>query len=177
MSRKKKIKKEYSWRLGVGHKVKPEIAAKEIERIAEKYGVASPEAVVQEASRRNNPLHDDFDWDDSVGGPKWRLHQARQLCGALIVTIIEEKRPVRETRAFVSVTQNVSEDEETGEVEKQRGYLDVETVLSDDDYRAQVLKEAKNYFVRGRQKYEEIKELGKVFTAIDQFQLKFDEEA
>lgn len=51
----------------------------ELDRIRSEYGRLTPNNVVRAATPKTAPLHDRFDWDDKVAGPKWRRHQAQDL--------------------------------------------------------------------------------------------------
>jgi hypothetical protein len=55
-------------------------------------GKLSPEQVVTEASKAGSPLHDCFEWDDSVAGHKYRLSQARDLIRSVQVVITVHER-------------------------------------------------------------------------------------
>jgi hypothetical protein len=68
-----------------------EIAAEELESIRVSTGQLIPENIVSAASSKENPLHVAFEWDDSVAGHKFRLHQASQLTRS--ITIIREEHP------------------------------------------------------------------------------------
>jgi hypothetical protein len=52
-----------------------------------KEGKLTAETVVEKASNPRHPLHDEFEWDDTVAGAKWRLEQARELIRYVHVTI------------------------------------------------------------------------------------------
>lgn len=58
----------------------------EIARLA-KNGRVTPEQVVAAARDPANPLHEEFEWDDSVAAHQWRLDQARAIIRSVRVTI------------------------------------------------------------------------------------------
>lgn len=66
-------------------------------------GGLSPAAVIQEATPLESPLHDHFEWDDAVAGPKFRLVQAAALIRSVKITYrhTDDGEPVQ-CRAFVS---------------------------------------------------------------------------
>lgn len=51
----------------------------ELLRIREERGKLTPAIVLAEATNPGHPLHDKFEWDDSVAAEKYRLAQAAQL--------------------------------------------------------------------------------------------------
>jgi hypothetical protein len=73
--------------------------------IREKYGQLRPHLVVQEAEDPDHPLHNRFEWDDAVAGPKYRIVQARRLIRVCRIPIDEgdEFREPQHIRAFISV--------------------------------------------------------------------------
>lgn len=46
-------------------------------------GSIAPEDLVSVAQDPGHPLHSDFEWDDAVAGPKYRLGQARSIIRAV----------------------------------------------------------------------------------------------
>jgi len=126
-------------------------------RIEGRDGSIQTEAVVEEASGKNSPLHDYFDWDDKSAARKHRLQQARVMIGAIVVEYVavsEERPPLR---AFYSV-----ETPDAGE-----SYVSLEKVLSDDDYRKQVVEKARKEAKAWAERYRAYKEFGKVIKTID----------
>lgn len=60
----------------------------EIARIeAAHNGVLRPEDVVVEAADPANPLHEEFEWDDAIAGPLWRVDQARRIIRAVQLNV------------------------------------------------------------------------------------------
>jgi len=65
------------YRMGKGEKEAINMRMEEISM--RNRGVLEAGAVVEDAKDPMSPLHNRFDWDNSIAGDKWRLHQARQL--------------------------------------------------------------------------------------------------
>ena len=55
------------------------VVERELEKILAKHGQLNPEDVVKEASKPAHPLHDRFEWDDTVAGHLYRVLQASEL--------------------------------------------------------------------------------------------------
>jgi len=50
-------------------------------------GVLTPDDVVKDARRDSSPLHDQFEWDDTVAAGKYRIEQARELIRTVVFTV------------------------------------------------------------------------------------------
>lgn len=119
----------------------------------------SPALIVDDARSDDSPLHPIFTWDDSVAAEKWRHEEARMLVRHIRVEYVaddgaSDKRP----HAFISVTERSS-----GEP---RWLPNVE-VLSDEEYRGQVLDKAIDGLVEWRWRYSDLSELATLFAVID----------
>ena len=132
----------------------PEVIAV-LNQIADQHGgLVRPEDVVLAASDERSALHSWFDWDDSEAAHKWRIEQARRLLRVTISYIAGPDNP--STRVFVSL----SGDREEG------GYRSTVAVMSNADYRRQLLADALAELQSFEKKYAALKELASVFAAI-----------
>ena len=120
-------------------------------------GVLLPEKVVDAARAEEHPLHGSFEWDDSVAGEQYRIHQARNII-RVNVEVIGPKEKETEARVWVSLT---PDRKEAG-----GGYREVVSVLSDKEMRAQMLADALAEMRTFEAKYARIKELAAVFAAM-----------
>jgi hypothetical protein len=127
----------------------------ELDGILEREGTLKPESVVAFARNPETALHSQFEWDDSQAANRWRLEQARNLI-RVAVTVLEDEHQT-ETRAYVSL----KPDRHSG-----MGYRSTITVLENRDFRKQLLKDALFEFRIFRRKYQEVKELERVFQAM-----------
>lgn len=126
----------------------------ELKRIAaENDGILQPETVVDEARPVSSPLHSRFEWDNSVAGQAYRIWQARQL-----IRVVVEVLPGTDelSEVFVSLTPD----------RKGGGYRIMADVLSHEDSRKQLLRDAMKDLELFRDKYRRLKELTEVFRAI-----------
>jgi hypothetical protein len=118
-------------------------------------GILMPEEVVEAARPETSVLHSHFTWDDTEAAKKCRLQEARQLINICVEYIGTENRG-RETRVFVSLRDDRSEG----------GYRPMVKVLANTTLRESLLVDAleeMNYF---REKYQGLKELSIVFSAM-----------
>lgn len=91
--------------------------------IYQQHGELTPQIVVDEARPKGAPLHDRFEWDDSVAGEKYRLVQAAQIIRAVR---IEYVAPGSEEKKFIRAFSSLHEASEDG---TDQGYAPTEEVL------------------------------------------------
>ncbi len=102
-----------------------------------------PEDVVEAARSRSSPLHDQFDWNDTVAARKWRIEQARELLRVTVTLIPGVKEPIR---AFVSLS-------------NEKGYRMTVNVLANTQQRNQLLAVAMSEMKVFERKYGHLVEL------------------
>lgn len=139
----------------------PQECGNELARL-ESQGPVTPERVVKSAKPKSSPLHDAFTWDDSEAAHKWRLEEASYLVRAVVVVDEDDGQPP--VRAFVNVHQ---EDESEQDSTRKGVYVSTERALTTPSYREQVLASALRDLAAFRNRYRELKELARVFTAAD----------
>lgn len=88
-------------------------------------GTLTPDAVLKDAKSVKSPLHDEFEWDDSVAAQSYRVTQARDLIARVRVEVITTTRTYK-VPAYVR-DPNAATDEQ--------GYVSV-VALKDDRSRA-----------------------------------------
>src|SRR5262245_40933442 len=70
-----------------------ELIKKELEKIRRRGGGRlTPRMVVEAAKAKAHPLHDEFEWDDSVAAQKYREDQARELIRYVTIEVVTESR-------------------------------------------------------------------------------------
>lgn len=72
-----------------------DVAAAELENVRKTSGELIPENVVNAARSKTNPLHLAFEWDDSIAGQRFRLHQASQLTRSITIVRETYEQPFR----------------------------------------------------------------------------------
>jgi len=153
----------YRWKDNSPHpKVDAQVVGEHLEMLRSSHGGITARLVVDEAKAEDSPLHEAFQWDDSVAADEWRLQQARQVVNHIVVVMEKDggEAPTI-TRAFVVVTQMNAET-----------YTSVAVAMADPGLRAQVVARALRELEAIRKKYAELEELAEVFRVIDQTQGK-----
>jgi hypothetical protein len=154
------------WKKGSQHKVDATKAYNEIERIRGKHdGAVMPEVVIMEAEKKRNPLHREFNWDDTEAAHQYRLTQARGLLRH--IEVIHESAPEIPMRAFEVVTQPAFSDTPERQV-----YRSTEEILQDPGMRDELLARAIRDALTYRRKYHALSELSQVFQSLDDFLVK-----
>jgi hypothetical protein len=139
---------------------KKESAASVIRKLAEKHGSITAEIVLIEAKKKTSPLHSHFQWDDTKAARQFRLIQAAALIRKIKVEyIVSEINTVR-VRAFHNVTEDV-EEPETGV------FVSLQTALSVDSYRDQLLAQCKRDIQAFKSKYSALSEVSHIINAMD----------
>lgn len=141
-----------------------QIVGEELEKIRLRYnGRLDQENVVREATEDQSPLHDMFEWRDDVAAVEWRKEQARNIIRHITVLIPkgddQESVPLR---AFVSVSQDSDEP----------GYTSVTAALSDPTMRNVMIRRAFRELEQWRERYDELLEFAKLFSAMEEIRKK-----
>jgi len=128
----------------------------ELKAIAAKHrGLLRPHDVVAFAKNKRTALHKQFTWDDTKAAHEYRLWQAREVISVHVTVYGPDEIPFR---AFVSLKEDRKQDG--------GGYRTTESVMSNSEWRLQLLTEAVSDFERLQTKYAVLKELEKLFAEI-----------
>jgi hypothetical protein len=128
----------------------------ELQQLAEESeGLLLPERVVEFARDPETALHSRFTWDDSEAAAKWRLEEARRVIRMFVTVLEPVETPIK---VYVSLE---SDRRGTG------GYRRIEDVLTNGDMRRQLLDQARREFAIWKAKYQTLKELDPVFSAME----------
>jgi len=149
---------------GLRPPIPPDKAAAEINRVralCEASGNISdlPKRLWKESRKKTAPLHKAFTWDDTVCGELWRTHQARMII--VTVCIVEEDANGEET-ILAPAFPNIA-----GTENRDRAYESIEDAIASDEMREQLLADVKQRLVALKRKYQYLKELEVVWSAID----------
>lgn len=145
----------YQWKEGAHFSLDPELVGRRLERLQRKHGITAA-VVVRDAEKPTSPLHDAFEWDDTVAAHQYRLEQARAMIRMLVVA--DTGTDTAPYRAYVVVR----------EMKSGPTYMDTQVAFSDEEMRRQVLAEALKELRAFERKYRGLKELAQVFAEIDQ---------
>lgn len=159
------VYKKYSYAHGVAG-VPAQVAGEMMESIEERDGSVTPESFLEASRPEDSPTHGAFEWDDSIAAEKFRLSQSRHIINDIRVKIIREgdDAPKEKHIAFMNVTEGRHNKAE---------YKSMSIVMSNDDSREVVLKNAMQELTSFREKYRKLSELADVFKAIEDAERRF----
>lgn len=145
----------------ISYRVPADVAGKVMEELADGPGLTAHNLV--DVSRPEDaPLHPCFEWDDSVAAEHYRENQARHIITSIEVVRDEEPEVDEEPRPVTVQAFHALRREETA------GYEHIETIMSDAEKRARLMELARRDMDIFREKYRELDELSKVFSAMDE---------
>lgn len=144
-----------SWKIDK-FKVSADVAKAEFDRIYEKYGVLDKKDIVDESRDENAALHSCFEWDDAIAAERYRQEQAGDMIRCLVsVQKSDEAETPIIVRSFVKTTEK---------------FEPIQVSIRSDEKRAVLLQDALNDIKWFRKKHSQLKELAKVFDAMDAFE-------
>jgi len=93
----------------VHRKYKTTLIEEACSEIVAKKGTVTPKLLVEAAKSDNHPLHDAFDWHDSIAGMKWRKAQAMAMIIATkyVCHMNARKKQIKNTDIFEDAKKSV----------------------------------------------------------------------
>lgn len=147
----------YSWKNKGFFHTDAQVAGEVCEELNKTVG-ATAENLLDVSRPDDAPLHNEFEWDDSVAAEGYRKYQAGNIIRNLVIVHEDCTQP---TRAFVSIEQRVAHPVL---------YEPIIEVMTDEEKRKRLLSQARIELNVFKAKYSGLKELAKVFKAIDQLE-------
>jgi len=156
----------YKWKPGSHIKIPAQTAGEHIDALRNKLGRGiTRRDVLDDAKKTSSPLHEAFEWDDSLAAEQYRLAQATHLMNCLVSVHITVRHPkesgpriITGVRAYHSVVQGDG-----------RGYETTARIMGNQELREQLLAEASAELASFEIKYKQLKELSIVFEAIAKY--------
>jgi hypothetical protein len=116
----------------------------------EQAGNLSAKGLLDANRPEDAPLHNEFEWVDSIAAEKYREQQARHLINSIVVV----REDVGAVRNFFKITEGDSR------------YSSLSVILEDEDSKAALLRQARRELMAFETKYRTLSELSAVFDAI-----------
>lgn len=144
----------YKWKPATRIKASAETAGAMFEELERTVGL-TPHNLVDANRPDDAPLHNEFEWDDSIAAEKYREDQARYMIRSITVTTTQESEESKPAlvRAYFQTTDEC--------------YDNISVIYSDDEKKGVLLQKALRELEWFKSKYESLQELGSVFEAID----------
>ena len=128
-----------------------------LQAIYDQRGRLTPALVVDTARPADNPLHDSFEWDDTVAGEAHRRHQASQLIRSVKIHDNRNPKRPRHIREYVSVARGD---------DPQPTYMPTVDAMADEFTRALVLQAMERDIAALKRKYSHLKEFAAAVAAL-----------
>lgn len=142
----------YQWKCGARIRADANVAGAMCDALAAE-GRLTAKNLLDANRAEDAPLHDAFEWNDSVAAEAYREDQARHIIACIVTVPAETKQP---TRAFFTVARDESE------------YKPLETILKSADDSARLLQTIRRELNAIRTKYSTVAEFAGVWRAIDE---------
>ena len=146
----------YSWKDQFSYKIPAEVVGKEFEKLERKNGGVTRENVLDSARSSNSPLHELFEWNDTVAAEQYRLQQATTLICALHIEVDSQDDEPQKLRAYVNVG-----DERSGR------FINIDTAFQNNETRDIVLERALRELKAFEKKYRALSEFSSLFAEIN----------
>lgn len=127
--------------------------------IYQQHGELTPQIVVDEARPLDAPLHDRFEWDDTIAGEKYRLVQASQL---IRVVRQEFVSPDTGEKKFIRAFSSLHESSEDG---TRQGYAPTEEILENELTRKILLRNMERDIAVLKKRYGHLTEFAQMMQA------------
>ena len=115
----------------------------------------SPETLLEASRPEEAPLHNEFEWNDTVAADNYRKEQARSIIRHLIIVRTDIETPVSD-RAFVYVG------------EKKTGYVPISEAMSNETWRKNLMSAARKDMQFFIAKYRRLEELAEIIEKMSQ---------
>lgn len=149
------VKKHYEWD-GVNYSVPADIVGKHFEKLEKENGTINRRLVLESAKPKDSPIHDLFEWDDTIAAENYRLTQARLLISNLNVVIEHEKAEPLEIRAYANISET-----------KEGRFINIESAFKSEESKEIVIKRALQELKAFENKYKNLELFGELFNLID----------
>jgi hypothetical protein len=151
----------YKWKKGTQFKISAQTAGERIDEIKSNLGRnIKAQDVVEDARSSSSPLHKVFDWDDKRAAHQQRLYLARVLMASIMtiyVDVTKPSEPARQIRSFVSLRDSGTK--------RDRTFYPLAQVMSDEEKRDQLLRQALSEFKSWKDRYKQFQELSEIFES------------
>ena len=167
---------EYRFKMQGMHKVSADVAGQVCQALSNTEEGLTPRRLVEVSRNEDAPLHDEFEWDDSIAGEKYREGQAQTLIQHLII-VKSDIETEREVKLEEEIEEGVESEDEVRPVdrgfvstgERNARYVPLMTALTNETWRANLIESAKKDSRVFISKYNRLSELSAVVESMNDF--------
>lgn len=154
----------YKWSDGSRVQIDAQPSGERLGKLRAKKGAALTAVdVLDDATSKRSPLHFHFEWDDEEAAHQFRLDQARLLLRSLVKVYITDEGEQAVRKVWVNIHSDELED---------NAYEELEYAMQSPILRKRVLGKALRELESFQRKYDDLVELGDVFTAAEKARKK-----
>lgn len=160
----------YRYRLQGMFKTPPEVTGKVCQELSESEEGLTPQRLVNVSRPVEAPLHEEFEWDDSVAGEKYREKQASEIIRSIVIvdsdieternvklSLVDEEEEQKKNRGFVSTGENTHH------------YVPLYAAMTNEVWRKNLLEAAKRDMKAFTIKYNRLEELAGIIDDMNKF--------
>lgn len=162
---------EYHYKVKGINKVSAEVAGAVCQQLHETKEGLTPQGLVDVSRPVDAPMHNEFEWDDSIAGEKYRVEQAKHVIRNLVIvkSDINKEREVK-----LDVQPEIPEEEVQDRAfqstyERKNLYVPLMDALTNETWRANLLEAAKRDTRCFIAKYRRLDELAKIIDDMNDF--------
>lgn len=131
------------------------------------HGTVSVDLLVAEAQDADHPLHQHFEWDDTVAGRKWRRAQAlAMIIATRYVVYLKDKDAAKKAKPAIQVARESVQVRRFLPAGDGSGFRDRASALSDDECRKAIVEKKIGALRSWCKSVVDIQELAAVRTAV-----------
>lgn len=157
----------YIWRKGHHPLGDADVFGRYYNGLRRRHPEVTAEILVQAATRNSSPIHENFEWDNTIAGHAHRLDQARSMMRSIVVYDETTEGPTPPVRYLIAVVPKATTPEPSMKV-----YIPLREAMADPTRRLEVLMQSIRDLRAFQTKYRQLTELAGVFEAIDKAALK-----
>lgn len=146
----------YKWETPI-YTVDANIVGQEVQKLEKEKGSFTRQDMVDRARKKSNPMHDLFEWDDSIAAEKFRCKQAGEILSNLKIVVEGDGQQV--SRAWVNVKKIAPN--------CKAQYVNIEVAMKDEETKTTVFENALKELENFKRKYENLHEFEALFDEID----------
>jgi len=148
------------WKEGSRFRVSPVVAARELSQCTDDTGHIMPQLVVNRARSEQSPIHDEFEWNDTIAAEEHRKAVARIMACSIIAVVVRAKSDPVNVETDIIKSQRAL-------VHMNSGYRWADEVLNEEAAYAYLLSQAKRDAQMFAMKYRSLGEVGAIIAAIE----------
>ena len=125
-----------------------EVVSKVLNELASSSEGLTPKTLLEASRDVNAPLHNEFEWNDGVAAEKYREYQAQKIIQNVYIKYsTDQQEREQQERAFVPTP------------DRQSRYVALASALTNDEWKAHLMEEAKRDMKAFAAKYRRLTEL------------------